>query len=128
MARAKKQASERRALWRWLGVCSGLIVFLAHVVTYRPPEELLGNVPPEIKELIYHSLLLGSFALVYRLSFKRGGWRGALLSILVCSGWGAACELSQQLIDGRSYAWQELLANIAAPIAVISLYSLFSRR
>ena len=66
--------------------------------------------------------MLFTFAFVYRLSFTAQARGANLATLLVCSGWGAACEIMQHWIPARDFSVIELAANILAPAVVVALW------
>jgi len=116
---------------QWLRVAAlliGLLVFLAHTMTLRRP-----GIPPDwlsldVRDLVYHSTALATFALTYRFSFVRGALGGAALTILFCSSWGALCEISQHWIPARDFSVIELGVNILTPIVITGLVALLRLR
>jgi len=106
----------------------GMLVFLAHTMTLHRP-----GVPPDwlavdYQDLVYHSTALSLFSLTYRFSFPRGAPGGAAFTILLCSTWGALCEISQHWIPARDFSVIELGVNILTPIVITALVALFRLR
>ena len=113
---------------RFPALLIGVLVFLAHVMTIRPM-----GIPPhwlhvDWEDVVYHATALGTFALAYRLSFARGAAGGALLTVLFCSGWGAACEIMQHWIPARDFSVIELGVNTLTPLLIVGLLSLIRLR
>lgn len=118
----------RGPILRVAALIIGVLVFLAHVMTLHRPGLPPNWLSVDYRDLVYHSSALSLFALTYRLSFARGAPRGALSTILLCSTWGALCEISQHWIPARDFSVIELGVNILTPVVIAGLIALLRIR
>jgi len=134
-AEAAPPAQAARRNWlRALALALGVIVFIAHVITIRPA----GPHPRWFEiywpDLYKHIVIVAAFALSYRLSYtgaagSRHRSRSSRVTagaadtatVLVCSSWGAFCEILQHWIPARDFSVIELSANVLTPIIVVGL-------
>jgi hypothetical protein len=123
---------------RWLRIAAyilGPLVLMAHVYNFPNPPLIQKMFPKDIRDVIYHSSMLGSFALVFRASLAdqrpphpRHLSGAELAGLSVGCGWGALCECLQIFIPGREFHLSELALNMGIPLVVVALYSMAARR
>ena len=126
MPRRSVQPAAARRLWlRWLALAWGILLLLGHVLTFNDPIRS-SAVSPTVLDAIKHSAGILTFTLLYRASWAgaagNGGLSPNLSALLVCCGWGAACELLQIWHPLRYFSWLELGLNTLAPALLIGLW------
>jgi hypothetical protein len=131
-------ALETIPLLRALALLLGALVLLAHLVTIRLSSIIPNWLAVDWPDLAKHFSLVGSFALVYRLSLRRSGAGGlgavfdapgaAWRTIGVCSSWAGVCELLQFRHPYRDFSVIELSLNILTPVLIAGLIELLNPR
>ena len=114
-----KQVGPQRRRWLLaLAFIMAMAVLLGHIFTLKPPTVTPGMFEISPKDLLYHFSFLAVFALTYRLSFIGNPPGAGWATILVCSGWGAACEIIQHWIPMRDFSVIEFGVNVLTPVIV----------
>ncbi len=119
----KAKPVQRRKWLSFIAFVIGGIILIAHVFTKAPMITPPGMFEINPKDLAYHFSFIAVFTLAYRLSYRGSPPGTNRATILVCSGWGAFCEIIQHWIPARDFSVIEFGVNVLTPVIITGIVS-----
>ncbi len=120
----KKATPHHRRKWlSFIAFVIGGVILVAHIFSKVSVIDPPGMWEYSPRELLYHFSFIAVFTIVYRLSYLGSPPGSNRATILVCSGWGAFCEIIQHWIPARDFSPIEFGVNVLTPVIITGIIS-----